>query len=154
MIRVELCRFPFSRSRTDEIKSLILDSIRELGVVDHGNNESTIDGWYRNAINAFWSESRHRLLAFDDQLLLGIASSDQECRIHTLYVAPAGVGLGLGEALLWNMETSIKAHGYPCVHVDSSMAGRHFYMAHGYYSNGTPHSGAGRSWNFPMKKWF
>lgn len=154
MITATSCIFPFSRSRTDDIKSLILDSIRELCVVDHGNNEVTIEDWYRNAVNAFWSESRHRIWTYDGKLLLGIAGCDNEARIQALYVAPAGVGMGVGAALLAGMERHIKAGGYPCALVNSSMTGRNFYMKHGYYSLGTPQIGAGRSWNFPMKRWF
>lgn len=133
------------------IRRLLNESIRELCFVDHGNDPLTILAWLENAEHNLL-RSDFRIGTYDGDLLLGVAGVAIGGDILTNYVAPAGVGFGAGTLMLREMENWVKLRGHARTHVYSTATARNFYFHHGYQEHGAIKRGAGRSWDFPMRK--
>lgn len=141
-------------NRDCDVYPLIDSSVRELCKVDHGDDEPTIKKWVADGIKSFLNAD-YKWYAVDDFIMLGVCAMEKDGRIVTNYVAPAGVGLGVGEFMMDAMERTARfmvPHAVLEVKLDSTATARHFYRRRGYKEAGPPHPGAGVSWNHPLIK--
>lgn len=136
---------------------VIEESIRELCFVDHGGDEATIRAWLNGAIDALFV-AEHVVIASDDYVFLGVAGMRSCSPVGELtvnYVSPAGVGFGVGTAMLTELERWARERcGVTQMKLISTAGARHFYRKHGYDEIEHPWRGNGVSWNHPMRKVF
>lgn len=139
--------------RSPLIAAIINRSVRHLCIVDHGGDEHTISQWCENGVFAFFLAD-DKILVKDEHMLLGVGASNRSGEIVTNYVAPEGVGYGVGSNMMDYMEKIARERGQGCTFLISTAAARHFYIRRGYFDDGRPAKGVGLSWNFPMRKVF
>lgn len=130
---------------------IIERSVRELCFVDHGGDEDTIRAWVRDAQKTL-NEADYAIGVRDDHLLLGVGAIENTGQIVINYVAPEGVGYGIGAVMIEHLEHYARGFGVGWLTVVSTAAARHFYRKHGYTEFSPPESGNGVSWNHQMGK--
>jgi GNAT superfamily N-acetyltransferase len=132
---------PAGVSDAAEAIEVVRSSIRELCVMDHGNDPDTLDHWLANKT---WSnfeawvqnpenfcvlaELRDRIAA------VGLLHNSGEIRLF--YVAPGAQRLGIGGAICTALEECGRSWKLPALHLCSTAAARAFYEAHGFAPSG------------------
>jgi len=136
---------------------LLRDSITQLCVDDHQNDAQTLQLWLQNKTEeAFqrWIQNAdlHLVVAEGQAHLMGVGAIDSGGRIRLLYVKPGFQRIGVGVALLCELERQATDWSLPQVTLGSSLGARAFYERHGYVSTGPPEPGFGISRAFPYAK--
>lgn len=153
----------------DPVKFVISEAIGICGV-DHGGDPASVEGWNANAQEALhdaevayiaYGPSTAIATYHNEQLPVGVAAMRRlglgagPAHITVLYVLPGYSRHGVGKMLLTMLEGWAARRGHERVLLFSSATARHFYYKQGYRETGhLAVQGAGRTWNFPMVKYF
>jgi len=132
----------------DEAFAIIEASVRALCFVDHGRDEETIQLWLKSARPGLYA--KHTIVAFIDQIMVGVASMDADGRVYLNYVDPAWVEQGVSKTLLDSLKDIATAEGLFRLELISTAVARQFYFKQGFVEIGTPQKGNGRTWNHRM----
>lgn len=112
-------------------------SITELCVADHHNDPGVLCEWLENktADNVrSWIGSPHTFMVVAEVrgAVCGVASLGVTGRILLCYLLPEVQSTGVGRALLAALEAEARRHGARELSLESTVAARGFYLAHGF----------------------
>ena len=135
---------------------VLIASISELCVLDHGNDPDVIAGWTRNksveGVGAMLANPDLTLLiAQIGEEIVGVGAVAGGNEIALNYVDPGYVRRGVSRALLAAMEAEIVSRGFAVGHLTSTRTALEFYRANGWSEDGPPEPGWGMP-GFPMRK--
>ena len=151
MIRVRLAR----PEDAEAASRIMIRSIRDLCVADHGNDPDRIAAWTANktpqSVARWIAGSGAVLLALDTGRPAGVCGYSERGHIMLNYVDPDHRFRGISRAMLRNMETALAAHGIGTAHLDSTETARRFYLANGWEPDGDPAPKFGMP-GYPMRK--
>jgi GNAT superfamily N-acetyltransferase len=132
-------------------------SITELCVEDHQNDVATLERWLRNkTLEHFlgWlaDVDNYLVVAEIGEAMVGVGSFRKGGLLAMLYVLPGQQGLGVGHALLSELEEQAARWGEREISFTSSARARAFYERHGYVSAGEPQRKYGILQDYPYRK--
>jgi GNAT superfamily N-acetyltransferase len=141
----------------EEAVFVLRESIRKLCYADHGDDETTLEPWLRNkTIDDFgrWLSSPDSsiVVARVDGHVRGVGSVHASGQVRLCYVQPGFERLGIGRAILSDLEDRALRWGVVRLRVNSSLTARGFYERHGYARDGDPVAGFGVSKGYPYAK--
>lgn len=125
-----------------EIAAVLLASIRELCVADHGNDPVLVAGWTANKtaeqVSAWIADEGQDLLVSRDREGAPIAcvGAANARWILLNYVAPAHRGRGHSSAMLAALEAALVRRGVRTAELMSTQTAHAFYLARGWRDAG------------------
>jgi len=136
---------------------VVRQSISELCVADHCNDEKTLSAWLENkSVDMFQrmirDETKSCVVAILDDTVCGFGHISHSGNIGLLYVAPEARFLGASTAMLGWLEDEAFRLGVKAVTLNSSLTAKPFYLARGYVMAGDPIAGFGITNSWPMSK--
>lgn len=140
-----------------EAIALLRRSFIELGVEGHQNDEATLQAWLQNKTTerfARWlaDPDTQVIVAEHDNAICGVGSIHRSGEIRLCYVLPGFQAIGVGRALLAQLEEQAKVWQLSSVHLGSGIGARAFYERCGYHPSAAAKPGFGISILFPYSK--
>ncbi len=137
--------------------TVLCESIRQLCVADHCNDDETVAAWTANKTPDNFQKwlvnpELFNVVAEVDGKVLGVGMISNSGEVRLLYVSPKARFKGVSTALLARLEEYAKGQGIEETNLDSSKTASTFYESRGYRPCGEPVQGFGKTWAFPMKK--
>ena len=126
-----------------EIHESHMRSIREVCVIDHGEDE--IRGWgYRDLEERWQEEIRNGCIwVVEDDKIRGFGYlcffsdvSQIHAYLHALYLTPEVIGKGLGRKLIEIMINQARDRGAKSIQLESSITAHKFYQSQGFKDRG------------------
>ena len=136
---------------------LLRASIMQLCVDDHQNDPHTLALWLRNKTSLEFSgwlanPARYLVVAEHSASILGVGAITSGGHVNLLYVRPGFQQMGVGRAVLSDLEAHASLRQLSEVTLKSSALARSFYERQGYISTGPPEPGLGIIQVFPYAK--
>lgn len=121
--------------------ALVRRSISELCAADHQHDPATLERWLGNKSVAFFlrwlaDPSTSLVVAELEQALCGVGSLRKGGQLTMIYVLPGRQGVGVGSAILRELEAQAARWHEREISLTSSFGARAFYERHGYVSAG------------------
>ena len=148
---------PATPDDAGEIVAITRASITELCVLDHRHDEPTLERWLRNktvesVLGWLAAESGYIVVAEANGVACGVGGLKRGGLITLLYVRPGYQGLGVGRALLLEVEAQAKHWGETELTLTSTTKARAFYERHGYVASGAAQYKYGVLSDYPYVK--
>lgn len=145
------------REDAEDAAALLRESILELCVADHHNDETTLRYWLSNKtrehLEQWIAEPTNFLpLVYREELLVGLGLLHRSGDLQLCYVKPGQTGKGAGRAVLGAVEVQARRWGLDEIHLTSTHLGRAFYERHGYVPAGPARAGFGTVVGYPYRK--
>lgn len=124
-------------AREDDIAAMsrvLIASITELCIADHGNNPATIAAWTANKSESGLRQmmgSTALYVADRDGLVVGVGALNDDT-ITLNYVDPAHRRTGVSRAILQALEAIMVAQGVTLARLKSTVTAREFYLSQGW----------------------
>ena len=140
----------------EHISLVLHKSIRELCVLDHGQDPLTIDQWLDNKKPEnvrSWIEapSQRILVAENEGGIIGVGGVSHAGKITLNYVSPNARFQGVSKSILTALETYSREAGNIACTLLSTRTAHPFYTSAGYREIGEPEYW-GKLIGYPMKK--
>lgn len=138
------------------MSGVLIASITELCVADHGNDPAKLAAWTRNkspeGVQAMLASPRGRLSVAElDGAVVAVGAISDGGEITLNYVAPQARLRGVSKAMLVALEDGLKALGFAEGRLEATATARRFYEAAGWIADGP--QARGRVVNgYPMRK--
>lgn len=144
---------PAVRTDADAMSRVLIASITELCVADHGRDPERLRGWLANktpdAVAAWFDNAGNRLFVAEvDGEVSAVGGINAEREVTLNYVAPAHRFCGVSTALLRALEAAL---GPGVATLSSTGTAREFYRRRGWSEGGPPQSWRG-TFSYPMRK--
>ncbi|QZA79685.1 GNAT family N-acetyltransferase [Deefgea piscis] len=118
------------------IHALIVQSITQLGVLDHQHCAQTLSDLYHTINAEDIAESINDggtvWLAVQQQIICGVAAMDRHGEILHFYVSPQHSGQNLGRALLAALQLSAREQGLSHIMLVTTHSARGFFRGQGF----------------------
>lgn len=140
-----------------EAIQLLRRSFIELCVDGHQNDEATVQAWLQNkTIECFtrWviDPDNRVIVAECEGAIVGVGLIHRSGEIRLCYVLPGFQAIGIGRAVLAELEDHAKIWRLTSVHLTSGVGARPFYEQCGYHPSAPPKPGFGLSVLFSYNK--
>jgi GNAT superfamily N-acetyltransferase len=139
----------------DAMSAVLIASITELCVADHGGRPEALSRWLANKTPAdvramLGDPARQTFVAERAGAVAAVGAIDRDDRVVSLnYVSPRHRFKGVSSALLAALETSL---GPGEASLDSTATALQFYRDRGWVDSGAPQDWAGVMRAYPMRK--
>lgn len=147
---------PAVEADTDDALRVLRRSITEMCILDHQNDESTLELWLGNKTPDYfarWLASDAALLVAElDGCLRGVGYVTPAGKIHLCYVEPGYERQGLGAAIVAALEQQARDWGLKRLELESSQGAREFYARLGYRPYACSSLGFGKVRCYPFEK--
>ncbi|MDV3252308.1 GNAT family N-acetyltransferase [Devosia sp. BK] len=135
---------------------VLIDSITELCVTDHRDDEKALAAWTANKSEAGVAKTvaNPDLRVFVAELdgeIAAVGAVDTSGKIGLNYVAPTARFRGVSKALLHRLEQELLALGFEEGHLEATETARRFYRSAGWLENG-PQATSRTVNGYPMRK--
>lgn len=116
-------------------------SITECCVLDHKNDQDILGAWLGNktpqtVASWFASPTNHALVALSDGQVIGVSLLTCAGKVALCYLLPEARGMGVGKAMLANMEETASNWGVKALQLHSTATGEAFFASQGYERSG------------------
>ncbi len=136
--------------------AVLRDSIVHLCVMDHRNEEATLERWLRNKtvdVFARWLSDPDTsvIVAVIADEIVGVGAVRRTGDLNLCYVAPGHERKGIGRALVHSLEAQARSWQLSELRLISTATARDFYERHGFQYRGessTPAFGLLRDYHY------
>jgi GNAT superfamily N-acetyltransferase len=116
-------------------------SITECCVLDHKNDQDILGAWLGNktpqtVASWFASPTNYALVALKDGQVIGVSLLTGAGKVALCYLLPEARGMGVGKALLANMEETACNWGVKALQLHSTATGEAFFASQGFVRSG------------------
>ena len=123
----------------DAAVEVVRQSITQLCVEDHHNDEATVNTWLANKTAEnfqIWITNRENFFAVAERgrRLSGVGLLHSSGEIRLFYVAPGVQRQGIGKAIHAALEDKAKCWGLQTLHLESTALACRFYETFGYHA--------------------
>ena len=122
-------------------------SIVECCQADHGGDPTIIDAWLANktpeALRSWFQSRGYAVVAEREGQIVGTAMLGANGTIALCYLVPEARFLGLGKAMLTELEDEARRRGQTCITLGSTKTALPFYLRNGYSDTGQTESAFG-----------
>lgn len=139
----------------DGATDVVRRSIRELCVLDHQGDESTLSLWLANKTPANmrrWIETHTVFVAIVGDQTIGVAAVRADGEVLLNYVAPEARFQGVSKALMRSIEVWASEHDLEWLKLESSATALRFYLSEGWIGAEPSTPGFGVTMCHPMRK--
>ncbi|WP_174840307.1 MULTISPECIES: GNAT family N-acetyltransferase [unclassified Ruegeria] len=137
------------------ISQTLIRSITLLCVADHGNDADLLALWTRNkdpeSVRNWLHSGAEIWVAERTGQIAAVGGLKDRDFVTLLYVDPAHVRLGVGQALLQRLEEELVGQGCSEAGLVATQTARAFYLRYGWTQSAAPEDWHGIS-QFPMRK--
>jgi len=137
--------------------AVLRQSITELCVADHKNDQASLEAWLRNkTVEHFerWlaDPDSHIIVAEQDAEIRGVGAVHKSGEIRLCYVLPGHQAAGIGRAMLSALEAQAKVWQLSRLRLQSTNGARAFYERGGYSATGPATCGVGITPCYPYQR--
>lgn len=147
---------PATSADIPAMSAVLIASITELCVPDHGGAPHAIAAWTRNktedGVAAMLANPQQDFYVAEcDGAVLAVGAVSQAGEIKLNYVAPRARFSGVSKAMLAHLEGALVAMGHWEGRLESTRTARAFYLSQGWQADGPQASGRVVN-GYPMRK--